>query len=139
MSTTLAPPDVPSHPRPEKKQTSIWEPRPAAEHITFTSSVLSTFIAGHGTYLPSKFVLRALADVLVMEVRLYLDVPIKVHLVLPNSITTTGHERENKTKPQTTLQLEGADKPRTRTSSPACPSLASRRVSTLSRCRFWAS
>ena len=95
-----------------KKQPSTRDPRPAAKHLIFTGSVLSTFsMAGHGTYAPSKFALRALADALVMEVRLYPDVPIEVHLVMPNSITTAGYERENETKPQITHQLEGADKP----------------------------
>lgn len=46
-----------------------------------------------------------------METRLYPDVPIEVHLVVPNSIITAGYDRENETKPQITLQLEGADKP----------------------------
>lgn len=99
-------------PRQGKQQLSTREPRPAAKHIIFTGSILSTFyMAGHGTYAPSKFALRALADALVMEARLYPDVPIDVHLVMPDSITTAGYERENETKPQVTLQLEGADKP----------------------------
>lgn len=68
-------------------------------------------MAGHGTYAPSKFALRALADALVMEARLYPDVPIKVHLCMPNSITTAGYEAENRTKPRVTLELEGAGKP----------------------------
>ncbi|KAI1281088.1 3-ketodihydrosphingosine reductase tsc-10 [Xylaria sp. FL0933] len=86
--------------------------RPASKHIIFTGSVLSTFsMAGHGTYAPSKFALRALADALVMETRLYPNVPIEVHIVLPNSITTAGYERENDTKPKITLQLEGAETP----------------------------
>lgn len=46
-----------------------------------------------------------------METRLYPDAPIEVHLVVPNSIITAGYDRENETKPQITLQLEGADKP----------------------------
>ncbi|KAI1802421.1 3-ketodihydrosphingosine reductase tsc-10 [Daldinia bambusicola] len=86
--------------------------RPAAKHIIFTGSVLSFFsLAGHGTYAPSKFALRALADALAMEVRLYPEVPIEVHFIMPNSITTAGYDRENETKPKVTLQLEGADKP----------------------------
>lgn len=95
-----------------EQQPSTREPRLAAKHIIFTGSVLSTFsMAGHGTYAPSKFALRGLADALVMEARLNPDVPIDVHLVMPNSIITAGYERENETKPQITLQLEGADKP----------------------------
>ncbi|KAH9885154.1 3-ketodihydrosphingosine reductase tsc-10 [Xylariomycetidae sp. FL2044] len=86
--------------------------RPAAKHIIFTGSVLSTFsLAGHAPYAPTKFALCALADALVMEVRLYPEVPIEVHLVLPNSITTAGYEHENATKRQVTHALEGADKP----------------------------
>jgi len=84
------------------------------KHIIFTGSVLSTFsMAGHGSYCPSKFALRALADALVMETRLYPDVPIDVHLVMPNSILTAGYERENDTKPAITLQLEGTETPQT--------------------------
>ncbi|KAK8867746.1 3-ketodihydrosphingosine reductase gsl-3 [Apiospora arundinis] len=99
-------------PRQEAKQTSTAQSRPAAKHIIFTGSVLSTFsLAGHGTYAPSKFAVRALADALVQEVRIYPDIPIQVHLVLPNSITTAGYERENATKPQVTQELEGADTP----------------------------
>lgn len=99
-------------PRQVKHASSAGRLRPAAKHIIFTGSVLSTFsMAGHGTYCPSKFALRALADALAMEVRLYPDVPINVHLVMPNSITTAGYERENETKPQITLQLEGAETP----------------------------
>ncbi|KAK6951749.1 hypothetical protein Daesc_006272 [Daldinia eschscholtzii] len=95
-----------------ERRLSTQGPRPAAKHIIFTGSVLSTLsLAGHGTYAPSKFALRALADALVMEVLLYPNVPIEVHLVMPNSITTVGYERENETKPQITLQLEGSDKP----------------------------
>ncbi|KAK8024213.1 hypothetical protein PG993_012279 [Apiospora rasikravindrae] len=94
------------------KKPSTRQSRPAAKHIIFTGSVLSTFsLAGHGTYTPSKFAVRALADALAMEARLYPDVPIEVHLVLPNSITTAGLERENATKPQVTHELEGADTP----------------------------
>lgn len=99
-------------PRPGKQQSSNRERRLTAKHIIFTGSVLSAFsIAGHGTYSPSKFALRGLADVLVMEARLYPEVPIDVHFVMPNSITTAGYKRENETKPQITLQLEVADKP----------------------------
>lgn len=99
-------------PRQENQQTSTGGPRPAAKHIIFTGSILSTFsMAGHGTYCPSKWALRALADALVMETRLYPDVPINVHLVMPNSITTAGYKNENRTKPKITLQLEGAEKP----------------------------
>ncbi|KAK8127546.1 3-ketodihydrosphingosine reductase tsc-10 [Apiospora sp. TS-2023a] len=96
----------------KQKTSTAQSSRPAAKHIIFTGSVLSTFsLAGHGTYAPSKFAVRALADALVQEVRLYPDIPIEVHLVLPNSITTAGYERENATKPAVTHALEGPDTP----------------------------
>ncbi|KAI0817415.1 3-ketodihydrosphingosine reductase tsc-10 [Xylaria sp. FL0064] len=95
-------------PQPSTQEKS----RQPAKHIIFTGSVLSTFsMAGHGTYAPSKFALRALTDALVMETHLYPNIPIEVHIVLPNSITTAGYERENETKPKITLQLEGAETP----------------------------
>ncbi|KAK8086180.1 3-ketodihydrosphingosine reductase [Apiospora phragmitis] len=90
------------------KQPSTKQSRPAAKHIIFTGSVLSTFsLAGHGTYAPSKFAVRALADALAME----------MHLVLPNSVTTAGYERENATKPQSaeevaSLSIAGLEKGR---------------------------
>ncbi|KAK7958253.1 Short-chain dehydrogenase [Apiospora saccharicola] len=97
----------------EKQKTSTAQLyRPAAKHIIFTGSVLSTFsLAGHAPYAPSKFAVRALADALVQEVRMYPEVPIEVRLVLPNSITTVGYERENATKPAVTHALEGPDTP----------------------------
>ncbi|KAH7323149.1 hypothetical protein B0I35DRAFT_390203 [Stachybotrys elegans] len=84
------------------------------KHIIFTGSVLSTLsMVGHGTYAPSKFAIRALADALVMEVLLYPAVPIKVHLVLPDSIATVGLEHENASKSEITTKLEGPGKPQT--------------------------
>lgn len=84
----------------------------SARQIIFTGSVLSIFsMAGHGTYAPSKFALRGLADALVMEARLHPDIPIDVHLVSPKSIPTAGYKRENESKPKITLQLEGAETP----------------------------
>lgn len=99
-------------PSESKQRENQGQSRPPAKHLIFTGSVLSLFsLAGHGTYAPSKFALRALADSLALEVLLYPDVPIKIHLLLPNSILTEGLTRENSTKPEITLKLEGADKP----------------------------
>lgn len=96
----------------KQKTSTVKSSRPAAKHIIFTGSVLSCFsLAGHGSYAPSKFAVRALADALAQEVRMYPDVPIEVHLVLPNSILTAGLDRENATKSQVTHELEGADTP----------------------------
>ncbi|ROV95951.1 hypothetical protein VMCG_07987 [Cytospora schulzeri] len=55
-----------------------------------------------------------LVDALVMEARLYPDVPIDVCLVMPNStcITTAGYEVENEIRPQIAHQIEGNRKGR---------------------------
>ncbi|KAK4249591.1 hypothetical protein C7999DRAFT_12519 [Corynascus novoguineensis] len=89
---------------------------PGAEpkHIIFTASVLALFaIVGYGPYTPSKWALRGLADTLAMEVNLYPDNPVKVHVVYPATIVSPGLERENKTKPAITLELEKDDPPET--------------------------
>lgn len=91
-------------------------PGRAAEpkHVIFTASVLALFaIAGYGPYTPSKWALRGLADTLAMEVNLYPDNPVKVHVVYPATITSPGLERENQTKPGITLELEKDEPPET--------------------------
>ncbi|KXX73151.1 3-ketodihydrosphingosine reductase gsl-3 [Madurella mycetomatis] len=91
-------------------------PGGAAEpkHVIFTASVLALFaIAGYGPYTPSKWALRGLADTLAMEVNLYPDNPVKVHVVYPATITSPGLERENQTKPGITLELEKDEPPET--------------------------
>jgi 3-dehydrosphinganine reductase len=82
------------------------------KHIVFTASVLAFFaIVGYGPYSPSKWALRALADTLAMEMRLYPDNPVKVHVVYPATITSPGLERENQTKPEITAELEKDEPP----------------------------
>lgn len=77
------------------------------KHIVFTASVLAFFaVVGYGPYTPSKWALRSLADTLAMELRLYPDNPVKVHVVYPATITSPGLDRENETKPAITLELE---------------------------------
>ncbi len=91
-------------------------PGPKAEpkHIIFTASVLALFaIVGYGPYTPSKWALRGLADTLAMELNLYPDNPVKVHVVFPATITSPGLERENQTKPGITLELEKEEPPET--------------------------
>lgn len=91
---------------PENALGKDAEPR----HIIFTASVLGFLaIIGYGPYTPSKWALRGLADTLAMEVNLYPDNPVKVHVVYPGTITSPGLERENKTKPDITLELEKDD------------------------------
>jgi 3-dehydrosphinganine reductase len=88
--------------------------RPEPKHIVFTASVLALFaIVGYGPYTPSKWALRGLADTLAMEVNLYPETPVKVHVVFPATITSPGLERENKTKPAITTELEKDEPPET--------------------------
>jgi 3-dehydrosphinganine reductase len=89
-------------------------PKSEPKHIIFTASVLALFaIVGYGPYTPSKWALRGLADTLAMELNLYPDNPVKVHVVYPATITSPGLERENKTKPGITLELEKDEPPET--------------------------
>ncbi|KAL2164107.1 hypothetical protein VTH06DRAFT_3321 [Thermothelomyces fergusii] len=84
------------------------------KHLIFTASVLALFaIVGYGPYTPSKWALRGLADTLAMELNLYPDNPVKVHVVYPATIVSPGLERENKTKPAITLELEKEEPPET--------------------------
>lgn len=85
-------------------------PNAQPKHMIFTSSV-AAFLAlvGYGTYSPSKWALRALADTLAQEVQLYPDNPVKVHIVYPGTIKSPGLERENRTKPGITLEIEKDD------------------------------
>ncbi|KAH6636140.1 hypothetical protein F5144DRAFT_486537 [Chaetomium tenue] len=88
--------------------------RPEPKHIVFTASVLALFaIVGYGPYTPSKWALRGLADTLAMEVNLYPETPVKVHVVFPATITSPGLERENQTKPAITAELEKDEPPET--------------------------
>ena len=91
-------------------------PPPGAEprHVVFTASVLAFFsIVGYGPYSPSKWALRGLADTLAMELNLYPDHPVRVHVVYPATITSPGLARENQTKPAITLELEKEEPPET--------------------------
>ncbi|KAK4190373.1 hypothetical protein QBC35DRAFT_377906 [Podospora australis] len=89
-------------------------PKAEPKHIVFTSSVLALFaIVGYGPYTPSKWAIRGLADTLAMELNLYPDNPVKVHVVYPATIISPGLERENKTKPEITLALEKDEPPET--------------------------
>ena len=84
------------------------------KHLVFTASVLALFaIVGYGPYTPSKWALRGLADTLAMEVNLYPNNPVKVHVVYPATITSPGLERENQTKPEITVELEKDEPPET--------------------------
>lgn len=93
---------------PENARGKDAEPK----HIVFTASMLAFFaVIGYGPYTPSKWALRGLADTLAMELDLYPDNPVKVHVVFPGTITSPGLERENKTKPGITMELEKDEPP----------------------------
>jgi len=66
-------------------------------------------VVGYGPYSPSKWAVRALADTLVMELQMYPDTPVRVHVVYPATIESPGLERENKTKPGITLEIEATE------------------------------
>lgn len=84
------------------------------KHLVFTSTVLALFaIVGYGPYSPSKWAIRGLADTLAMELNLYPDTPVKVHVVYPATITSPGFARENQTKPAITAELEKEEPPET--------------------------
>lgn len=87
-------------------------PGPGSEpkHLVFTASVLAFFaLAGYGPYTPSKNALRGLADTLSQEALLYPDHPVRIHVVAPGTILSPGFDREQRTKPDITLQLEKDD------------------------------
>ncbi|KAK3997321.1 hypothetical protein QBC44DRAFT_229902 [Cladorrhinum sp. PSN332] len=109
---------------PENSTSAKAEPK----HLVFTASVLALFsVVGYGPYTPSKWALRGLADTLAMELNLYPDNPVKVHIVYPATIVTAGFDRENQTKPAITAELEKDEPPETP------EAVASRSISGLER------
>ncbi|TLD29336.1 hypothetical protein PspLS_03960 [Pyricularia sp. CBS 133598] len=91
---------------------SIPAPGPTAEprHLIFTSTAaVMASIAGYGLYAPSKAALRCLADALSQEVLLYPDHPVKLHVVLPGTITSDAFEKEQQIKHPVTKVLEKDD------------------------------
>lgn len=80
------------------------------KHLVFTASVLALYaIVGYSPYNPTKWALRGLADTLTQEAMLYPDQPVKIHVVYPGSILSPGFEREQRSKPDVTLELEKDD------------------------------
>ncbi|KAL8365975.1 hypothetical protein RB595_004654 [Gaeumannomyces hyphopodioides] len=85
-------------------------PRSEPRHLVFTASVVVFFaLIGYAPYTPSKTALRGLADTLCQEALLYPDHPVRVHVVAPGTILSPGFDREQRTKPDITLQLEKDD------------------------------
>lgn len=90
-------------------------------HFIMTSSLGALVgLAGYGTYAPAKAAMRSLADNLRSELHLYNGhrrtnptsgppADVKIHCVLPGSITSPGYEEENKVKHPVTKILEEGD------------------------------
>ncbi|ORX45532.1 NAD(P)-binding protein [Hesseltinella vesiculosa] len=79
--------------------------------IVFVSSMLGLLsFAGYGTYSPTKFAIRGLADTLRNELKQY---DIDVHIFFPGGILSPGFDQENLTKPEVTKEIEGTNEPQT--------------------------
>jgi 3-dehydrosphinganine reductase len=75
--------------------------------IVLTSSVVGFFaIPGYSAYAAAKHAIRGLAESLRIEFLLY---NINVHCYFPATIYSPGFEEEQKSKPELTKILEGAD------------------------------
>jgi len=77
-------------------------------NIVLVSSAAALIpITGYSMYCPSKFAIRALADTLRQELKLY---HIDVSIYYPANIDSPGLKRENTTKPEITKEIEGTSK-----------------------------
>ncbi|WFD36393.1 hypothetical protein MCUN1_003272 [Malassezia cuniculi] len=75
--------------------------------IVFVSSVLGFMgLIGYSEYSPMKYAIRGLAECLRSELQPH---NIAVHAYFPATIYSPGYEEENKTKPEITKAIEGAD------------------------------
>jgi len=77
-------------------------------NIVLVSSAAALIpITGYSMYCPSKFAVRALADTLRQELKLY---NIDVSIYYPANIDSPGLQRENTTKAEITKEIEGTAK-----------------------------
>ncbi|KAI8393927.1 uncharacterized protein BYT42DRAFT_487355 [Radiomyces spectabilis] len=77
--------------------------------IVFVSSMLAMLsFVGYGSYSPTKYAVRGIADTLRNELKKY---NIDVHIFFPGGIESPGFDVENKTKPDITKEIEGANTP----------------------------
>ncbi|CAK4032049.1 3-ketodihydrosphingosine reductase tsc10 [Lecanosticta acicola] len=108
--------------KPSSSKTDISDAKIAKpRHLIMTSSVVCfAGLAGYAPYSPPKSAMRSLADTLRSEVNLYngarrkdpVNGPpaaIEIHCVCPGTITSPGHEEEQKTKHEVTKMLEEDD------------------------------
>jgi 3-dehydrosphinganine reductase len=97
------------------------EANPKPRHFIITSSVVCfTGVAGYSPYAVAKSALRSLADNLRSEMNLYNGyrvanpgkgpaADVKIHCVVPGTITSPGFEKENRIKHDVTKKLEESD------------------------------
>ncbi|KAI9600805.1 hypothetical protein H4Q26_000598 [Puccinia striiformis f. sp. tritici PST-130] len=91
---------------PHELQVDGWRSRRRGS-IVLTSSVLGFFaIPGYSAYTAIKHAIRGLAESLRIEFLLY---NINVHCYFPATIYSPGFEEEQKSKPELTKIIEGAD------------------------------
>lgn len=108
--------------KPSPNSASNVNPKLAKQrHFIMTSSVISFVgLAGYGPYAGPKSAMRSLADTLRSEMNLYngarrkdpVNGPpsdIKIHCVMPGTITSPGFEEEEKLKHEVTKILEEGD------------------------------
>ena len=107
-------------PASDKSGSSVPQNTGPKHFIMTSSTACFVGIAGYSAYSPAKAAMRSLADSLRSEVNLYNGMrrndsstgppsEIKIHLVCPGTITSPGHDNEQKTKHEITKILEKDD------------------------------
>jgi len=109
-------------PKPDSVAINAHAHEPLPRHfITTSSAVAFCGVAGYAPYSPAKAALRSLHDTLRSELNLYSgaaaattsgtpSIPqIKLHIVFPGTILTSGYTTENLTKHPVTKILEAGD------------------------------
>lgn len=73
--------------------------------IVYVSSILAAMTcAGYSPYSTTKHAIKALADIVQLELAPY---NVNVHLYLPGTIDSPGYAEENRMKPEVTKAIEG--------------------------------
>ncbi|WFD04675.1 hypothetical protein MOBT1_003389 [Malassezia obtusa] len=107
--------------------TALWTAHASAKamiaagvrgRIVLVSSVVGLMgLVGYAQYAPMKYAIRGLAECLRSEFVLY---GIAVQCYFPATILSPGFDEEQKTKPQITKDIEGADDQKTPAQCAAC-------------------
>lgn len=108
--------------KPSSSKSSAGNIKSVKPHHFIITSSTACFVgvAGYAPYSPAKSALRSLADTLRSELNLYNgfrrthpsdgpEADVKIHCVLPGTITSPGHAIEQKTKHEVTKILEESD------------------------------